>query len=262
MEFALTEVGELLRSGIPGTMNGMVRMIANGEHYRAWESLPEAVRTGGIAMEIQEGVDCWTYFRQNAARGSIFNEAMTNFSRITDEAVADAFSFGEFRCICDVGGGHGGQLAAILRRNPQLKGILFDQSYVVASASTLFEEAGVSSRAEVRPGDFFNLVASGADVYIAKNVIHDWDDEKSIAILRNIRAVIPPQGRLLLLELTVGPPNLPDPGKFMDVNMLAMTGGRERTREEFAQLYTAAGFRLLEVRPTRSPIHLVIGEPV
>jgi hypothetical protein len=258
--FALTPVGELLRSDVPGSMRAMLRMIANGEHFNAWSKLGEAVRTGGIATDLAEGKDIWAYYRDNPDRSVLFNDAMTCFSALSDRIIAEAFPFGDFQTVCDFGGGHGGQLISILETYPKLKGIVYDLEYVVAGARENFARHGVEGRAEAIGGSFFEAMAPGADVYIAKNIIHDWDDEKSIQILRNVRKVIPAHGRLILLEITVAGPNIPDPGKFMDVNMLAMTGGKERTSEEFAALYTASGFRLLEVRPTKTPVHLVIGE--
>lgn len=261
-EFRLTSVGDLLRKDHPASMNAMLRMIGGGEHYNAWTKFEEAVASGGIATDIAEGMDIWAYYDKHPARAAIFNDAMTNFSRVSDAAIAQAFSFDDFACVCDFGGGHGGQIAAILKAYPILRGFVFDQASVVPGATANFAAAGLAERAHAVAGNFFERMEPGADVYIAKNVIHDWDDEKSIAILKNVRQVIPTQGRLLLAEITVAPPNIPDPGKFMDINMLAMTGGCERTADEYATLFAASGFRLLEVRPTPSILKLVIAEPV
>jgi hypothetical protein len=261
-EFRLTPVGDLLRKDHPSSMNAMLRMIGGGEHYNAWSRFEEAVESGGIATNIAEGMDIWAYYDKHPARAAIFNDAMTNFSRVSDAAVAQAFPFDDFNCVCDFGGGHGGQIIGILKAYPKLRGFVFDQASVVPGATANFAAAGMSDRAHAVGGNFFEHMEPGADVYIAKNVIHDWDDEKSIAILKNVRKVIPAHGRLLLAEITVAPPNIPDPGKFMDINMLAMTGGCERTADEYAALFAASGFRLLEVRPTPSILKLVVAEPV
>ncbi len=261
-EFRLTPVGDLLRKDHPASMNAMLRMIGGGEHYNAWTKFEEAVATGGIATDIAEGMDIWAYYDKHPERAAIFNDAMTNFSRVSDSAVAEAFPFGDYTCVCDFGGGHGGQIAAILKAHPSLRGFVFDQASVVPGATANFAAQGLSDRAHAVAGNFFERMEPGADVYIAKNVIHDWDDEKSIRILKHVRAVIPAHGRLLLAEITVAPPNIPDPGKFMDINMLAMTGGCERTAEDYAALFDASGFRLLEVRPTPSILKLVVAEPV
>jgi hypothetical protein len=260
-EFRLTPVGDLLRKDHPASMNAMLRMIGGGEHFNAWTKFEEAVATGGIATDLAEGMDIWSYYDKNPERAAIFNDAMTNFSRISDAAVAQAFPFGDFTCVCDFGGGHGGQIIAILRAYPNLRGFVFDQEKVVPGATANFAAAGLSELAYAVGGNFFESMEPGADVYISKNVIHDWDDEKSITILKNVRKVIPAHGRLLLAEITVAPPNIPDPGKFMDINMLAMTGGCERSAEEYAALFGASAFRLLEVRPTQSILKLVIAAP-
>lgn len=261
-EFRLTPMGDLLRKDHPASMSAMLRMIGGGEHYNAWTKFEEAVESGGIAIDMAEGMDIWAYFQQHPDRADIFNDAMTNFSRVSDAAVAQAFNFSDYSCVCDFGGGHGGQIVAILKAHPKLRGFVFDQESVVPGATANFAAAGLSDRAHAVGGNFFEQMEAGADVYIAKNVIHDWDDEKSIAILKQVRKVIPAHGRLLLAEITVAPANIPDPGKFMDINMLAMTGGCERTADEFAALFAASGFRLLEVRPTPSILKLVIAEPV
>lgn len=260
--FQLTAAGELLRSDHPASMNAMVRMIGDGEHANAWSKFEDAVRTGGIATDLAEGMNIWAYYHHHPERAAIFNDAMSNFSRLSDAAVAQSFPFGDYQCVCDFGGGHGGQISALLQAFPQLRGFVFDQESVVPGALAHFAALGLTARAHAVGGDFFTRMEPGADLYLAKNVIHDWDDEKSIRILKNVRQVIPSHGRLLLAEVTVAPPNIPDPGKFMDINMLAMTGGCERTAEDFSALFAASGFRLLEIRPTPSLLHLVIAEPV
>ncbi len=260
-QFQLTPVSELLRQDAPHSLRNMVRMTAFGEHWNAWDSLLTVVRHGGIATDIAEGMDVWDYFRTHPDRAEIFDDAMTNMSRQSNETIASSFEFGNYGCVCDVGGGHGSQLIAILKQHPQINGMVFDQDYVITGATTAFASAGLDGRARAVGGNFFESVAPGADVYIAKNIIHDWDDEKAIRILKNIRAAIPADGRVLLLELMVGPPNVPAPGKFIDITMMALTGGKERTAEEFAALYEASGFKLGRVIPTRSPVFLVEGIP-
>jgi hypothetical protein len=259
--FTLTPVGALLRKDHPRSMRAMIELLLFEEHSRAWDELAESVRTGKISTDLVEGKDIWAFFRGNHQRGAIFNDAMTSYSGMADDTVAETYNFGRHTVICDLGGGHGGQLAAILRRYPALRGFVVDQDYVVEGAKAkLHPEFG--DRAWAVAGNFFEVVPEGADVYIAKSIIHDWDDEKSIKILRNIRKVIPAHGCVQLMELTVAPPNIPDPGKFLDVHMMAMTGGKERTAQEFSELFGAAGFRLGEIRPTRSPMHVVEALPV
>lgn len=260
--FALTPISDLLRKGHPQGMSNFVRMLMFGEHWNAWSTLADTVRSGGIATDVAEGHDIWEHFRQNPDRAELFDAAMTDFTMQTNAAVVAAYDFSTAQTICDVGGGHGWLVKAILEANPSLKGIVFDQDYVAAGAAKVFSDAGLTDRTQAIGGNFFESVAGGADVYLAKNIIHDWDDQKSLAILRNIRAAIPAEGRLLLVEVMVGAPNIPEPGKFMDVNMLIMTGGRERTAEDFSLLFAQAGFRLEQVLPTPSLMHIIEAVPV
>jgi len=259
--FALTPITEMLVEGAPHGMRNMVLALAFGEHWNAWTKLIDVVRHGGIAIDLAEGCDIWEYFRQHPDRATIFDAAMTDFTMQSNATITQCFEFGQYKRVCDVGGGHGALVVSILEAHPGVEGMVFDQEYVAEGARKLFAEKRLSGRATAIGGSFFESIAEGADIYTAKNIIHDWDDEKSLTILKNIRKVIPASGRLLLLELMVGPANIPDPGKFMDVNMMAMTGGRERTAEQFSVLFEASGFTLGRVIPTQSPVFIVEGVP-
>ena len=259
--FALTPLSSMLLVSNPQGMRNFVRMATFGEHWNAWESLLDVVRNGGIATDIAEGCDIWEYFRKNPDRAAIFDASMTDFTLQTNAAVVAAYDFSQHKRVCDVGGGHGWLVRAILEANPAVEGIVFDQDYVAEGARKMLAEAGLTSRTTCVGGSFFESVADGADLYMAKNIIHDWDDAKSLTILQAIRKVTPASGKLLLVEVMVGPANIPEPGKFMDVNMLAMTGGRERTAEDFAALFAASGFKLNRVIPTQSLMHLVEALP-
>ena len=154
-------------------------------------------------------------------------------------------------------------LAAILTANPALRGILFDQSHVVATAGALLERAGVADRCEIVGGSFFDAVPGGADAYLLKSIVHDWDDDASIEILRTCHAAMADTGKLLVVEPVIRPGNEPDPAKFSDLNMLVMLGGQERTADDFERLYAEAGFRLTSVVPTGSPpFNIIEGVPV
>ena len=260
--FSLTAIGELLRTNHPKSLRSMASMVAGGEHFRAWGQLTEAVRTGQIGVVLSENCEVWEYYQRDHDRAAIFNDAMTAFGNSVNQPVAEAYDFGAFSTICDVGGGHAGQLMTIINNYPGLRGILFDQPDVAAGARTRIEAAQLSSRIEAIGGSFFDSVVPGADLYFARWIIHDWSDERAIHILRNIRQVLPAHGRLLLCEIVVGPPNVPEPSKWMDLNMLSLTGGKERTPEEFAALYTAAGFQLTRIIPTHSLMSLIEGVPV
>ena len=161
-----------------------------------------------------------------------------------------------------MGGGEGALLAALLAANPALHGILFDQPHVVASAGPLLEQANVADRCEIVGGSFLEAGPSGADAYLLKSIVYDWDDAAAVEILRACRAAIADTGKLLLVENVIQPGNEPDPAKFMDLIMLVMFGGRERTADDFRKLYAEAGFRLTDVIRTGSPpLHIIEGDP-
>lgn len=178
------------------------------------------------------------------------------------EAVVQGYDFSRFGVLAHVGGGVGALLAAILKANPRLRGILFDQNHVVAHAGPWLEAAGVEDCCEVVGGSFFKGVPERADAYLLKSVIHDWDDDEAIGILRMCRAAMADTGRLLVVEPVIRPGNNPDPATYMDLNMLVMLGGRERTAEEFHGLLAEAVFHLGGIIATGSSHNIIEGVPV
>ena len=177
-------------------------------------------------------------------------------------AVADAYDFSAFGTVVDVGGGYGTLLAAILRSNPTARGILFDQPHVVAGAEDLLTAAGVADRCTRVGGDFFALVPPGGDAYVLAQIVHDWDDEHSVAILTQCRHAMPPHGKLLLVELVVPAGEEPFLGKWLDLHMLVMANGRERTAAEYEVLVRRAGFALTRVVPTPAGPSVVEAVPL
>ena len=174
-------------------------------------------------------MDRWEHMARNPNESAVFNAAMTNNTELEASAIASRYDFSQFGVVADVGGGDGSLLATILTTNPSLQGILFDLPHVVAAASGTLERAGVTDRCKTVGGSFFDAVPAGADVYVMKRVIHDWDDEQAIAILRSCRSVMVNGAKLLLIEQIIRPGNTPDPAKFTDLMMLVMQGGKERT---------------------------------
>jgi hypothetical protein len=259
--FTPTPVSQLLRSDVPGSKRAMATLLTSGEHFDGWGALAHSVRTGEMGVQAALGKDIWEHYRENAERNEIFNAAMTDFSTMSDASIAASFDFSPYQQICDIGGGLGGQLLAVLERYPNAKGIVYDQPHVAEAANRRFAELGVSGKATAIGGDFFHSMPQGPEVFLAKNIIHDWDDERSIAILRRVREVIPAHGRMLLLELTIQAAQVPHVGRLVDVHMQVMTGGRERTEAEFAALFAASGFQLGRVIPTQSPVFIVEGIP-
>ena len=251
--FSQTELSATLRSDVPNSTRNFVRMI-NSEPFQAFAQLLHSVRTGEPAFDQVFGVPRFEWLSTHVEQAALFQQAMIAFSQGSNEAVADAYDFGSSRCVVDVGGGHGQLLSAILTRNPHLSGILFDLPSGIAAART--GAGGPLPRTELIAGDFFQKLPA-ADTYILKKVIHDWSDDRAALILRNCRNAMPANGKILLAESLYPVGNDPDPIKVVDVNMLAVPGGLERTRDQFANLLLLAGLRLERVVETKAPISIL-----
>jgi hypothetical protein len=210
--FGLTPMAEALQADAPGSQRGMARLMADDANWRAWGQLSHSVRTGEAAFRHIHGMDVWSYYEQHPATSAIANAAMTSGSALQSDAIADAYDFSGFGTLMDVAGGHGLLLTTILSANPTLRGILAEQPHVVTSARPIVEQSSVVDRCTVVEVDFFVSVPSGADAYILKWVIHDWGDERAVAILRNCRAAMGPNGTLLLAETVIPPGDAPSPG--------------------------------------------------
>ena len=247
--FELTPLGECLRSDVPNSVQGWAAFIGRPYFWQAWAALEHSVRTGENAFQHVHGTDVWSYRAARPDESAVFDRAMTSLSRRSSAALLAAYDFGRFRTIVDVGGGNGALLAGVLVANPKLEGTVFDLPHVVEHAPALLAQAKVASRCRVVGGSFFESVPEGADAYILRAVIHDWSDEDSIRILSVVRRAIGADGVLLLIERVIAPPNEGRDVKFSDLNMLVGPGGRERSREEYAAIFEASGFRLSAVVP-------------
>lgn len=259
--FELTPKAALLQSDAPHSMRGLAVMYGE-EQYQAWGDMLKSVATGDTAFERVFGTSYFPYLAGHPESDETFNQAMTAWSAQLDAAVLAAYDFSQFQTVVDVGGGHGRLLAAILRAHPRMRGVLFDQPHVVAGAGALLRERGVTERCETVGGDFFVELPRGADAYVLAQIVHDWDDQRSLTILKNCRRVIAPSGKLLLVEMVIAPGNEPDFGKFLDLHMLALVGGRERTEAEYRTLLAEAGFRLTTTVPTQAGSSVVEAIPV
>ena len=259
--FGLTPVGETLRTDAPGSLRAFATSELGEEHYPAWGDLLYSVKTGEIAFDKHFGMSVWEFFAKNPENARTFEDSMTGVSLATNDAILASYDASGIRKLVDVAGGHGSLIAALLKANPEMKGVLFDQPDVVEGARKRMEAEGLSDRCEVVAGSFFESVPEGADAYLMKWIIHDWDDERSVAIFKNIRRAMAEGGKLLLVEAVIPAGSEPHFGKFIDLNMLVMTGGRERTEEEYRRLLEAGGFRLTKVIPTESPMSIIEAEP-
>jgi SAM-dependent methyltransferase len=245
--FELTPLGQPLRSEVPDSIAGWASFIGRPYYWQAWPGLLHSVRTGENAFRHVHGTDVWAYRSTHPDESAVFDRAMTSLSRRANAALLAAYDFGRFRTVVDVGGGNGALLVAVLAANPAVQGVLFDQPHVVSGAASLLERAGVADRCRTVGGSFFESVPEGADAYMLRAVIHDWDDDASIRILTVVRRALAEDGRVLIVERVIAPANEGRDAKFSDLNMLVGPGGRERTREEFAALLESSGWRLARV---------------
>ncbi|HLL72438.1 MAG TPA: methyltransferase [Pyrinomonadaceae bacterium] len=255
--FELTPTAELLRADVEGSMRDLAIFMGADWHWQVWGDATYSARTGKVAWEHVHGKEVFPYFAENAEAARVFDNAMTSLSKMVAKAVVEAYDFSSIAKLADIAGGHGSLLAAILRANPHLKGLLFDVPQVIAGASQRLEAEGVLQRTELASGDFFRSVPAGADAYLMKHIIHDWDDARALSILKNCHRAMPEDGRLLLVEMIVPEGNEPHFAKIQDLEMLLSPGGLERTEQEYRELFAEAGFELTRIIPTASPMSVI-----
>jgi SAM-dependent methyltransferase len=252
--FAQTGLSDALRADAPASPRDFIRMV-NEEPYAAWARLLYSVRTGKPAFDKVFGASRFEWLAGHPDQAALFQRAMIALGQSGNEAVAEAYDFSACKRVVDVGGGHGQLLSAIVTRNPHLSGVLQDLPAGIEAARK--GVGGPLPGCELVAGDFFAGVPAGGDVYIMKRVIHDWDDERAVRILDNCRRAMAPGGKVLVAEMIVPPGNDRHPIKVMDLNMLVVTGGLERTQEHFEQLLARVGLRLTRVIATRSPLSIL-----
>jgi hypothetical protein len=255
--FSLNQHSELLRKDIPGP-RPLILWMTDPFHFNVYADTLHSVVTGKPAVEKTVGMGVFEYFPKNPELWKVFNDAMTTMSAMVIPAALETYDFSDAGIVVDVAGGHGHVLMSILQKHPGLQGILFDLEQVVEGAKPRIEAAGLAGRLRTVGGDFFKGVPPG-DTYVMKHIIHDWDDDRAIQLLGNIRTAMrdKARGRVVLLESVLAPPNVPELGKLIDLEMLLMAGGRERTAEEFRALFDKAGFELTRIVPNKSPLSAV-----
>ena len=262
----LTPLGVPLRSDVPGSVRDAVLFLVGEWFWRAWGGLLHSVRTGAPAFDRIYGMSNFEYWEHEPEAGAIHDAFFRAMTRTTNAPIVASYDFSRFGIVVDVGGSTGALLAAILLAHPGVRGILFDLPHVVSGAGSVLAEAGVADRCEVVGGSFFESVPKSGDAYVLRYVIHDWDEERSVAILRRCREAMAPGAVLLLVEQVV-PERLeavPEARRVtrLDLQMLVLTpGGRERTAEEFRSLLRAAGFELRAVNPTASAFCMLEAVP-
>jgi O-methyltransferase/methyltransferase family protein len=255
--YALTPLADTLRSDAPLSVAGWARYYGSHEYREFWSSLIDAVRTGRSVVPSITGTDAFTYLAENPNLASLFNDGMTAISEVTAASVVDAYDFGRFPVIVDVGGGHGRLLAAILAANPSARGVLYDLPNVVTGAPEVLDRAGVSSRVRVEGGSFFDSVPTGGDAYVLQFVIHDWGDEAAQTILRNVAAAAHGQATLLLVEMVIPQHHREFTGNWADLDMLVLSEGHERTAAQHRELLRRSGFHVTRIAQTVSPVCVI-----
>lgn len=255
--FSSTPLSSTLETDAPGSLRGFAIAELGEDHYPAWAELLHSVRTGGIAFNRLFGMSVWEYRAQHPEDARIFDEAMASFTAAGNEAILSGYDFLPFSKIVDVGGGDGSLISGILEANPAVEGVVFDLSHAIMHAQQRLEAAGLTNRCQAVAGDFFESVPAGGDAYVLKWIIHDWEDDRAVTILRNCRRVMSEQAKLLLIEAVIPPDNAPSFHKFMDLNMLVMTGGRERTEAEYRTLLAAADLNLTGIIATQSEMSVL-----
>ena len=248
--FATSPLSETLEADRRGSLRYFAMSELGQEHFSAWEEFPHSVRTGGMAFTEKFKQPVWEYYAEHPEEAAIFNRSMSTLTEWVTAAILMAYDFSTFHKIVDIGGGQGAFLTAMLSAAPSAHGVLFDAPQVIAGATR-------SERFEHVAGNFFESVPAGGDLYTLKMILHDWNDDQCVAILSNIRKAIAPGGKVVIVETVLGPG--PDAvfKNFLDLNMMVMTGGCERTEDDYRKLLEKAGFKLNRVIPTGSPMSIV-----
>ncbi|ORW96185.1 hydroxyneurosporene methyltransferase [Mycobacterium sp. IEC1808] len=260
--YELTPLANQLRTDVPASMAAMARFVGSRQHREHWSLLTDAIKTGTSGVPALRGKSFFDYLGDEPEFAQIFNDAMTGLSGLSIGPVVDAYDFTRFATIVDVAGGHGRLLAAILASAPDAHGVLYDLPEVIAGASALLRENGVAERVRLAEGSFFDGVPVGGEAYVLKHIIHDWDDEPSVRILRNIRSAAAPGAAVLLVETVMPEDDCESVAKWVDIEMLVINNGRERTAEEYRRLLDEAGFEMIGVVDTASRFSIIEGRAV
>jgi len=251
--YALTSLGAVLRSDHPGSMRDLLIAVTDPPHVQAWSTLHESVASGQPRVPALFGMPIFAYYAAHPDERAAFSRAMGNLSALAAQGTVHHYDFSRARHIVDIGGAHGDLLLTILQAYPHARGTVFDLPHVADAARQAITAQGYAGRCEAVGGDFFQAVPPGGDVYILKLIVHDWPDTEVVRILHNCRAAMPPDGTLLVIEMVIPDDSHRSPAHLSDLNMLVMTGGQERTAQEYGALLAQAGLRLTRLIPTGSP---------
>lgn len=259
--YALTGLGEALKSGAPGSARASILSGGSRWFQSAFDHIVHSVQTGRTGFEKAHGMLLFDFLAQHPEEASLFSESMAGVHSRELPAVVAAYDYSASNALVDVGGATGDLLAAILVRHTGPRGVLFDLPHVVTGAPALLATKGVAGRVTIEAGDFFKGVPRAGDTYILSHVLHDWSEDECLTILGHVRNAMNPDGRLLIIEMVLPPGDTPHFGKVLDIVMLVMTGGQERTEAEYRQLLAKADLQLTRVLATNSPVSIVEAVP-
>jgi hypothetical protein len=252
-KFSLTPLSETLVSGASHSLHVSALFEVSDINRLLWTNVSHSLKTGQPAFTHVFGAPMFEYLKQHSDAAALFDAFMAEMTTAAAKSIVEAYDFSGIATMVDVGGGHGAFLASILVTRPDMRGILFDLQHVISGAPATLRRTGVTSRCETIAGSFFETVPAGGSAYVLKSVLHDWSDEKCLTILRNCHKAMPPDGRLLVIELDLPPGDQTHFGKYVDMNIMLQTeGGYQRSEEEHRSLFAASGFRLSRVIPTSS----------
>nr|WP_207785951.1 methyltransferase [Altererythrobacter segetis] len=255
--FRLTDLGQAMRTGAPGAARSAVIALIGDMVKPAWIDFDHGLVTGDPGFEKAHGQSLFEYLQKNPGMATFFSETMVGFHGREPPAVAEAYDFSGIGSLVDVGGASGNMLGHVLSRHPNVKGVLYDLPHVVADAPALLASHGVADRVTIESGSFFESVPKGHDAYLLSHIIHDWDDGENATILKNVREAMNPDGKLLIVEMVLPEGDAPHMGKMLDMMMMLVPGGEERTAAEYAELLEPNGFRVTRVVPTDSAVSVV-----
>jgi ubiquinone/menaquinone biosynthesis C-methylase UbiE len=257
--FSLTPLAEPLRSDVAGSKRALA-LMSGDEQFRTWAEVDYSIRTGKVAFDKVFGKPVFDYLGEHPDKARIFDAAMVGIHGRESNAVLDAYDFSAFGVVADIGGGNGSQITEILKKHGRMRGVLFDLPHVIERANERIQASGLRDRCKLVAGSFFDAVPEGADAYVLRHIIHDWDEEKCLTILRNCHRAMRPADKLLVIESVIPPGNEPFHGKFLDLVMLLIPGGKERSEAEYRALFGRAGFELTRIVPTGTEISIVEGK--
>ncbi len=257
--FSLTPLSETLRSDMPESLRGFAGFMADDVNFQTWAGLPYSVETGERAFDHIFGSEIFPWYQQHPAYGEKFDAAMTSMSLGASMAVIAGYDFTGIKKLVDIGGGQGQLLAAVLQKYPTMQGVLYDAPHVIATAHGTIAAHGVTDRCEILGGDFFVSAPAGGDAYIMKHIIHDWSDDECVTILGHCRDGMNVGDKVLIAEMIVPEPNAPGVSKFLDLQMLLVLSGCERTADEYRNLLDRAGFAMTRIVPTPSLYSVIEG---